>query len=161
MNTTSRPDPTGRAGIEWVAGWEQTPLLETLRRLLREVPLHRNRLARTLEMGQNDTAALEHLVDSPLGPVELARRLGVTTAAASMTLGRLEAAGHVVRRPDPHDGRRVLAHVTAAGRGHVLPTLIPFFLAIQAAIDELTQDEQAAVTRFLQAVLVAVQSSGR
>jgi DNA-binding MarR family transcriptional regulator len=158
MNATSPPDPTAPPDIAWVSEWEQTPLHAALRLLLREVPAHRIRLARALEMGPSDTTALEHLVETPLGPVELARRMGVTTAAASMALDRLEAAGNVDRRRDERDGRRVQAHVTASGRAHVLPALIPFFLGVQAAIDGLTHDEQTVVTRFLDAVLETVRA---
>ena len=46
---------------------------------------------------------------------ELASHLGVTASTVSIAVDRLERAGYVTRRRDPHDGRRVALRVTAAG----------------------------------------------
>ena len=59
---------------------------------------------------------MEHLMGEPIGPVELSRRLHMTSASATVLVDRLEEAGHVVREPDPHDGRRRVVRPTAAGR---------------------------------------------
>jgi DNA-binding MarR family transcriptional regulator len=53
------------------------------------------------------------------GPVQLrvlAERIGTTKATASRSTDVLEAAGLVVRLPDPADGRSILIRATPAGR---------------------------------------------
>ncbi len=47
---------------------------------------------------------------------EIAQRTGLDKMSVSRALASLEAAGRVVRRPDPDDGRRALATLTPAGR---------------------------------------------
>lgn len=51
----------------------------------------------------------------PLQLQRLAEEAGVTRANASAELVRLEADGLIVRRPDPHDGRRIRAKLTRSG----------------------------------------------
>src|SRR3712207_7355240 len=45
----------------------------------------------------------------------LAARAGVDVSVASRQLTALERSGHVERRPDPHDGRASLVHLTDEG----------------------------------------------
>ncbi len=51
----------------------------------------------------------------PLTVGELGRRLRLDSGTLTPVLKRLEQAGHVTRQRDPHDERRVLIAVTAAG----------------------------------------------
>ncbi len=51
----------------------------------------------------------------PLTVGELGKRLRLDSGTLTPLLKRLEAAGHVVRRRDPDDERRVLVEVTAEG----------------------------------------------
>jgi DNA-binding MarR family transcriptional regulator len=54
--------------------------------------------------------------DEPLTVGDLGKRLRLDSGTLTPLLKRLEAAGHVVRRRDPEDERRVLLDVTAQGR---------------------------------------------
>jgi DNA-binding MarR family transcriptional regulator len=45
----------------------------------------------------------------------LAREVQITAQAMGATLGALQTRGLIERRPDPHDGRRVVLTVTEAG----------------------------------------------
>jgi DNA-binding MarR family transcriptional regulator len=49
----------------------------------------------------------------------MGERLQVHPTSVTSIVRRLEAAGLVVRRPHPEDGRAVLAEITAAGRSSV------------------------------------------
>jgi DNA-binding MarR family transcriptional regulator len=53
----------------------------------------------------------------PLG--KMGQRLQVHPTSVTSIVDRLEAAGLVVRRPHPQDGRAVLAEITEAGRAVV------------------------------------------
>jgi len=53
--------------------------------------------------------------DVPMSVGELGERLRLDSGTLTPVLKRLEAAGHVVRRRDPADERRVLLDVTDAG----------------------------------------------
>ncbi|SOD94506.1 MarR family winged helix-turn-helix transcriptional regulator [Blastococcus haudaquaticus] len=46
----------------------------------------------------------------------LAARAGIDVSVASRQVAALERAGHVERRPDPHDGRACLLSLTSTGR---------------------------------------------
>jgi DNA-binding MarR family transcriptional regulator len=54
--------------------------------------------------------------DGPLRITELAQREGVAQPSMTALVGRLEAAGAVVKRRDPDDGRATLVEVTAKGQ---------------------------------------------
>src|SRR3954452_15247534 len=56
------------------------------------------------------------LHDQPLPLARLAELLDVTKQAAQQTVDEMEAAGLVVREPDPADGRRKLLALTGSGR---------------------------------------------
>ena len=53
----------------------------------------------------------------PLG--KMGERLQVHPTSVTSIVDRLEAAGHVVRRRHPQDGRAVLAEITESGRAVV------------------------------------------
>jgi DNA-binding MarR family transcriptional regulator len=75
--------------------------------------------ARTHRMHTSDASAIVEILNSErhesvLTPARLAARIGLTTGATSTLLGRLEAAGHIVRRHDHADRRVVSLHSTQA-----------------------------------------------
>jgi DNA-binding MarR family transcriptional regulator len=55
--------------------------------------------------------------EEPLTVGELGQRLRLDSGTLTPLLKRLEAAGHVVRRRDAADERRVLVELTSQGRG--------------------------------------------
>jgi len=131
------------------------PPVDELSRALREVltltSLARTALARRLGLSAHDVEAMEHvmLAGEPLGPVELSRRLGVTSAAATQSVHRLQAAGHVVRTPHPDDRRRQILEVTPSGAAHVFRELGPLLALTAQAGAGLSEQERAAVHLFL------------
>ena len=87
--------------------------------------------------------------DVPLGPVELSRRLGVTTAASTQAVDRLERRGHLQRVRHARDGRRRTLAATDSGRAHVMSQLGPLLAALSAVAEEFTEQEQQTVVRYL------------
>ncbi|MEO3782009.1 MarR family transcriptional regulator [Actinocorallia sp. B10E7] len=89
------------------------------------------------------------LAGTPITPGEVARKLGLTTAAVSSLLDRLEQADHLVRRAAPGDRRRV--HLEVAPEAMELAGT--FFHPLNARLTEAMKDyspqDLAAIERFL------------
>jgi len=68
-----------------------------------------------MALNLSEVDAMEHLMGAAMGPVELSRRLHMTSASATVLVDRLAEAGHVEREPDPSDGRRRVVRPTAQG----------------------------------------------
>ncbi|SEM55788.1 MarR family winged helix-turn-helix transcriptional regulator [Streptacidiphilus jiangxiensis] len=110
-------------------------------------------LARHLGLGHNDVTAMEHLLSSPegLGPMDIAQRLGIRSASATVLVDRLEEAGHVTRGRHRTDRRRTVVHPTPHARQEIVTALRPLVAAVDAAADDLSDGERETVVRFLQA----------
>ncbi len=111
-------------------------------------------LGAELDVNATDLEAMEHLLMSgPLGPSELARRLGISTASTTVAVDRLVALGHVTRTPNPRDRRGVLVVPSAASRRRAMARLLPMILGVDAALDHFSPDEQATITAYLTRVV--------
>lgn len=73
-------------------------------------------VGRALGVGPADLRCLDWLVDAPRSASELARRVGLTPAATTSMIDRLERKGFVRRTSDPDDRRRVLVEMTQEGQ---------------------------------------------
>lgn len=62
---------------------------------------------------------------------------------------RLERAGHLQRRRDPQDRRRVELHASGAAVRSVLQELAPLFADLDLLAADFTPTEQAAIVRYL------------
>ncbi len=110
-------------------------------------------LARRLGLGVNDMTALDHLLqDGPLGPAELGHLLGMSSASATALVDRLEAVGHVERRPHPTDRRRLVVEPTPHAVEEVLGVIRPLVSSLDAVAEELTPEERRVVARYLNRV---------
>ncbi|WP_181442658.1 MarR family winged helix-turn-helix transcriptional regulator [Streptomyces tateyamensis] len=125
--------------------------------------LARAELAERLGMPLTNVEAVEHVVmacgaGEPIGPVELSRRLGVTSAAGTQSVNRLVAEGHMTRGPHPRDRRRQVLDVTTSGHEHVMGELGPMLGLIHQASSELTETEREGALRYLQLIAEAYRS---
>jgi DNA-binding MarR family transcriptional regulator len=80
----------------------------------------------------------------------------VTTGAVTGILNRLERAGYVTRRPDPHDRRRVrvAAEPDAVARAYALYQ--PYYDRLNALFADYSPDEIAVLTDwFTRATILA------
>lgn len=151
---------TDAADLDWAQ--ERGPrgdgsVEDALHELLEVADLVRPALAKRLDMGINDLRAMEHLVREPLGPVELAHRLEMTSAAATVLLDRLEHAGHVRREAHPSDARRRIVQVTGHGLASALREIRPMVEELDAAAIGLSAAERDVVRRYLAAVTDALR----
>lgn len=154
MATRAQP---GASGAPESAGDD---LSRALRRLFDLAEEARRVLAERVDLPPSDVRLLEHLMAASLsggslGPSALAERLGVTPAAATQALDRLERVGHVRRQPHPTDGRRQVVHVTEAAMGAVWEHLGPFVQSLVEVGRGLTDAERAVVLRWLQGAAAA------
>lgn len=116
-------------------------------------------LARALGVSISDLAALHHLVGRPpLGPAELAHRLGMSTASATVLVDRLERAGYVRRRPASGDRRRIVLEVTEHTATRSLTAVAPLTEAVTALGDTLDEATRQAVTTYLADVATIIRA---
>lgn len=128
-----------------------TVLLRELLELSDDFERH---LGRELTVNPTDLDAMEHLLMSgPLGPSELSRRLGISTASTTKVVDRLVDLGHVTREAHPSDRRSVLVVPSEASRARALSVLMPMIMGIDAELDRFSRDEQATITDYLERVV--------
>lgn len=136
------------------------PLLLALRELMRASHEATIGMARRLDLGLNDLAALDVLgLDGPMGPVELGARLGMQSASATALVDRLERAGHIERHRDSSDRRRVTIRPTAHALEESLRALTPMLTGLDAAARQLGPQERTLVERYLRDVTQALRDS--
>jgi DNA-binding MarR family transcriptional regulator len=124
-----------------------TTLLRDILDLTTEFERH---LGRELTVNPTDLEAMEHLIrDGALSPTELARRLGVTTAAVTTVVDRLIAVGHVSREPNPRDRRGVLVAPEPDSVRRAMATLMPMILGMDAVLRDFDEAEKETITAYL------------
>ena len=90
--------------------------VDALRALIVSGEHLRQAIAEHFDTGVPETLALSHLrLRGPLGPRELAERLGLTPSTVTSLLDRLEAAGFAQRTAHPTDRRKTVISLTEAG----------------------------------------------
>lgn len=125
-----------------------------LRDLLDVTDAFEKSLGAALHVNPTDLDAMQHLLMSgPLSPTELARRVGLSTAATTTSIDRLVALGHVHREPNPQDRRGVIVVPSSASRVAAMSRLMPMIASIDDALDEFDDAEQAVITRYLDRVV--------
>ena len=115
-------DPIDEAARQWERHWDGVPQMHAVTSLMRVQQLVLARLDGLLKPHGLTFARYEALVlltfssrgSLPLG--KMGERLQVHPTSVTSIVDRLEAAGLVVRRAHPQDGRAVLAEITPAGR---------------------------------------------
>ncbi len=118
-------DPIDEAARQWATHWEGVPQMHAVTSLMRVQQLVIGRLDALLKPLGLTFARYEALVlltfssrgSLPLG--KMGERLQVHPTSVTSIVDRLEAAGLVVRRRHPEDGRAVLAEITDDGRALV------------------------------------------
>ncbi|HEX4670457.1 MAG TPA: MarR family transcriptional regulator [Solirubrobacterales bacterium] len=110
---------------------------QLVRRLRAE---HRFPLSQGTVLGRLDREGSQGVSD-----LALAER--VRPQSMAQTVGDLEQAGFVTRRPDPRDGRRALVSLTEAGRAELEADRRHREGWLVAAIEGLSDEEQAALGR--------------
>jgi DNA-binding MarR family transcriptional regulator len=129
----------------------ETTALRALQTAIDEAELA---LARRMRMNPTDLSAMGHLAfaEESLGTGELTGRLGISPAATTELVDRLERAGHVLRRRDEVDRRRVRLSPSPSATAEVLGHLMPLLDRLDAVAEELSDEDRAVVLRYLEGV---------
>lgn len=112
-------------------------------------------LAGRLGLRAIEYAAMTFVMEAqrPPGPVELAGRLGISTGSGTELADRLERAGHLHRRrPAVGDRRRVVLEPDEDSVAQIIDELGPLFADLEQVAATFTDDERAAIARYLTAV---------
>lgn len=142
-------DPTPRAALRAL-----------LRRQSEEAVRFSAVFAEAHRLHQTDVAALAAIAEAsrsndPLGPARLAEALHLSRPATTALLDRLEAAGHVRRRPDPSDRRRTIVELEPRAQelaSAFFGALGESYTAVMARFDD---QELEVVASFLAAIIEA------
>ena len=137
--------------------WAQTSSLLALRDLMTAGARINHVVARRAGLSESELVTLEHLSREQIGPAEVARRLEVSTAAATGIVDRLVARGHVERQPHPGDRRRTELVLTDSGRSETVGHLMPMFVALDRLDRGFSADERVVVERYLAGAVKALE----
>ncbi len=152
------PDPYGDAPL----GADASPAADAVQRLRRaEGHLYRKRHA-SQQRSATDRSAIRYVIERSreghqVSPSDLARYLEVTSATVSAVLERLTKAELVVVRPHPDDKRRKIVEPHGEDEASAAD---PLTTRIRSIAAELSDEEAAVVTRYLQRVTEAIQEAG-
>ena len=120
------------------------------RRNSRAAVLLHSHMAERVGLNATDTKALDLIMEhGPLSPSDLARATGLTTAAVTTVLDRLEAKQLVARSPDPHDRRRLRVSAEPQASAALAVHLGPFLRALTERLAGYSDDELRAIARYL------------
>jgi DNA-binding MarR family transcriptional regulator len=153
-------DPIARADEHWQERWGSVPSMAAITSVMR---------AQQILLGQVDAVlkpygltfaryeALVLLTFSRRGELPLSKigeRLMVHPTSVTNTVDRLERSGLVARRPNPDDGRGVLASITAKGR-RVVEEATRDLMAAEFGIGALSPEQHRTLFEVLRDLRVA------
>lgn len=115
----------------------------------------------SMGMGETDLLALRYLLRAQatgerVGPKDLSRTLGITTASTTSLIDRLVQSGHVRREPHPTDRRSLVIVPTAATDSEVRSTLGEMHRRMLAVAEELSAEESRIIVGFLRRMTEAL-----
>ncbi|MGI5242034.1 MarR family winged helix-turn-helix transcriptional regulator [Dactylosporangium sp. CA-139066] len=139
-------------------------LIDALRVFTVESDVFVDGFARAHGLGRSDLNAIMWISagtssNHPITIGELAQRIGLSPAAATALVDRLEAAGHISRDRDPGNRRRVHLRMNDRARQLASAFFVPLGRLMHDAAQEFSEDELARTTavvrRFTEAVVAA------
>lgn len=136
---------------------ESTALLRRILRISQEFEAY---LGAELTVNQTDLAAMQHLMmEGPMSPTQLAKKLKLSTAATTVVADRLTRVGHVTRAPHPTDRRGIVIEPAPESVAKAMSTLMPMIMGIDNVIHEFTDAEQQVITSYLRRVVEVYRDS--
>jgi DNA-binding MarR family transcriptional regulator len=129
---------------------------ESLRKLGAQAVLISDLVATRVGINSTDLECLDLLqLAGPTTAGQMSTHSGLTTGATTAMIDRLERAGYVRRRRDPHDRRVVVIEVLAHCGSHIAPLYQPIQKEFEALHARYSSRELAIVVRYLTEALEA------
>ncbi len=117
-------------------------------------------LAGSLAVDQPGLQTMDHLGSvGSATPSELARKLGLSTAAMSLVLNRLEAAGHITRGHHPKDGRKVVVTASEETAERAYRLVVPMVERFDDLTGSFTDEQRATIETFLNGLITVYDPS--
>ncbi len=111
-------------------------------------------VGRQLTVNPTDLQAMEHLImEGPLSPTDLSKRIGISTAATTAVIDRLVALDHASRTQHPTDRRGVVVVPNPHSVERAMGALMPMIMGIDGVLDEFAAEDRATITHYLERVL--------
>ncbi|RJT82169.1 MarR family transcriptional regulator [Arthrobacter cheniae] len=129
-------------------------LVEAVRRYRNAERFMRGQSRDSMHLGRTDMAALRLMLRAgqagrPLSAAALARGLGISSAATTVLIDRLEKSGHAERRRSTTDGRAIEIWPTAASDEEVRSTMGVMHERMMAVAAALPSEDCTTVNGFL------------
>lgn len=117
-------------------------------------------LGAELTVNPTDLQAMQHLIiRGPMSPTDIARVLGISTAAATVVVDRLTKVGHVTRAPHPTDRRGIVVVPEPESVARAMRALMPMISGIDLVIHDFDESQQEAITEYLRRVVTVYRDS--
>lgn len=155
----------------WSAYWRDNPIFDpevegalvrmlgVIRHLKRgDVRAFANSSEFTLEDYQTLHALMVQPYPTEATPAQLAEAVGVTRAAMTSRLDRLDAAQLITRETDPNDRRRIVVRPTQAGRDQWNRYIDEQTERDRASLSALTRDELVQLNTLLRKVSLSIET---
>jgi DNA-binding MarR family transcriptional regulator len=141
QNTESKESETHEAASDQCAAM----IMDTVPSMIRSIRSDMRKIgATTLSVSQFRT--LDFLDRNPGSSLsDLAEHLGITSATASATVERLVQQNYVQREHHPHERRKIVLELTAAGNQHLQQARTQTRRRIAALLDSLTPEQMRQV----------------
>ncbi|EIF00970.1 MarR family winged helix-turn-helix transcriptional regulator [Saccharomonospora glauca] len=143
-------------------GVDDGTLVGYIRALMIESSRFINAFGDSHALHRSDLAALVAIMDAagrgrPLSQGELATELRLSASATTSVLDRLQALGHIERRRDSRDRRRVVLHIRPSAQKLGFELFGPLGMAYAQAWAQFDEDERRIIARFLAATVEATK----
>lgn len=138
-------------------------LVDALRQLETTEAHLRARLRRRFGVSNSDIIALQHVDRAErrgrtVQVTDLAPVLGITNSATTALVQRLEERGHLIKRPDPNNGRARLVTLTDNTRTQLLEALEATLQRVDDVIASISDTERARTIKLLQRIDEALRA---
>ena len=129
-----------------------------IRARVQQVSIRQQRFERYLagQLGVDHAGlqTMDHLVSTgPTTPTQLAETIEVSTAAMTLVLNRLEAAGHVRRDRHPSDGRKLVVTAEQDSIGQARQLVWPLIDGVEQLIASMEPVHRQIVADFLDGLI--------
>jgi DNA-binding MarR family transcriptional regulator len=119
-------------------------------------------LAQSLQVDQHGLETMGRLMSAgPSTPTELARRVGLSTAAMSLVLNRLKSAGHIDRQPHPSDGRKLVVTASEESSDEAQDRLLPMIEGVESLVESLSDPDRATIEAFLDRLIAIYDEASK